>query len=104
MGAAAASKRTKAARRGFAVAEGSGSGAWPGRSRRGRGFGGGTARGRGRAAARPAGVRGAGGWPAAPAFAAAAAAEVRCPGGFCGVCLCCVPDCLPCVLDGSREM
>ena len=64
MGAAAASKRRKAARRGFVVAEGSGSGASPGRSRRdrgrGRGFGGGTARGRGRAAARPVGARGAG--------------------------------------------
>ena len=77
MGAAAASKRRKEARRGLTVAEGSGSGAWPGRSHRGRGLGGGTARGRGRAAARPAGERAAGGWPGAPAFAAAAAAEVR---------------------------
>jgi hypothetical protein len=76
MGAAAASKRRKEARRGLTVAEGSGSGAWPGRSHRGRGLGGGTARGRGRAAARPAGERAAGGWPGAPAFAAAAA-EVR---------------------------
>jgi hypothetical protein len=77
MGAAAASKRRKAARRGLTVAEGSGSGAWPGRSHRGRGLGGGTTRGQGRAAAHPVGERAAGGWPGAPAFAAAAAAEVR---------------------------
>lgn len=37
-------------------------------------FGGGTARGRGGGAARPAGARGAGGWPAAPAFEAASEA------------------------------
>jgi hypothetical protein len=91
------------ARRGLTIAEGSGSGAWPGRSHRGRGLGGGTARGRGRAAARPAGERAAGGWPGAPAFAAAAEVRVpRCGGDLMGfavlgvlVDLCCGGSTIP---------
>jgi hypothetical protein len=79
MGAAAASKRRKAARRGL------------------------TARGRGRAAARPAGERAAGGWPGAPAFAAAAEVRVpRCGGDLMGfavlgvlVDLCCGGSTIP---------
>jgi hypothetical protein len=70
MGAAAASRRRRAAPRNSGVGKGSGWGSWPGlRLRRWEGFGGGTAEAG--AAARPAGARGAEGWPAAPAFAAA---------------------------------
>lgn len=68
MGAAAASRRRRASPRNSGVGEGSGWGSWTG-PRRGEEFGGGMAGGG--EAARPAGALGAGGWPAAPAFAVA---------------------------------
>jgi hypothetical protein len=89
MGAAAASRRTRAAPRNSGVGKGSGWGSWP-ELRRGEGIGGGTAEAGAAAAARPAGARGAGGWPAAPAFAAAteageAAGQVGFGGSACAV-------------------